>query len=251
MEGVATLTLERPEVRNALSAQMCDEIVSALEGLDPATTGVVVLSGAGETFCAGADLAAVSGPKALEFLPAFERMLDAVELYPLPTIARIQGAALGGGFQLATVCDFRVATATARLGIPSPRIGIVINYENVERLVLLLGIAIAKEILMAGRTLIGEEAREAGFVTGLTQDAELDDAVWELARSIASLSPLSVQGAKQAIGIVRSQMSSARRGAPDQVSAIDELVAGAYKSDDLAEGMQAMSEKRPPNFEGR
>ncbi|MGH2746622.1 MAG: enoyl-CoA hydratase/isomerase family protein [Actinomycetota bacterium] len=132
IEGaVATLTLNRPEQRNALSAQLCDAIVDALVaiGRDDAAR-VMIVRGAGETFCSGADFAAVSGSTGPDFLPAFERMLEAVAGFELPTIAAIRGAALGGGLQLATVCDFRIATTDARLGIPSSRLGIVVTLRT-------------------------------------------------------------------------------------------------------------------------
>ena len=163
---VATLTLRRPEARNALSIELCDAIVSRLEEIneDPAAR-VVIIAGEGKVFCSGADFAAVSGPGALDFLPAFERMLEAVAHHRLPTIACIHGAALGGGLQLATVCDFRIVADDARLGIPSSRLGIVVNFENVQRLVLLAGIARAKEVLMTARSYTGSEAVEAGLAT--------------------------------------------------------------------------------------
>src|SRR5690349_9253945 len=133
--GIATLTLNRPEARNALSIEMCDAIVEALQKIDANDEArVVILTGSGKVFCSGADFAAVSGPGALDFLPAFERMLEDVAHFRLPVIARIHGAALGGGLQLATVCDFRIVEEGARLGIPSSRLGIVVNFENVQRL---------------------------------------------------------------------------------------------------------------------
>lgn len=251
LEGVGTLTLERPEARNALSVEMCDAIVDGLSELDQDAVRVVVIGGSGKTFCSGADFAAVSGPNGTGFLQAFERMLEVVASYRLPTIARIQGAALGGGLQLATVCDFRIAGASARLGIPSARLGIVINFENVERLVLLAGMAVAKEVLMTARTFTADEAREAGLVTRVEADEDLDESVREMARSIAALAPLSVQGAKRAIRVVGTELSSARRGSPAEVAVLDELVAEAYASSDLSEGLAAMVDKRPPRFEGR
>ena len=228
---------------------MCDEIVGALEQVDgtPAAR-VVVLGGEGATFCAGADFAAVSGPGGLDFLPAFERMLEAVATFRLPVIARIQGAALGGGFQLATCCDFRVAADDAKLGIPSARLGIVINLENVERLVTLAGAPLAKEVLMTGRNIPAAEALSRGILTKVTSAAELESETTSLAESIAALAPLSVQGAKRSIGAVTRASSGLRAHAPAEAAAIDELVAQAYRSSDLQEGIRAMSEKRAPTF---
>lgn len=246
---VARLILTRSDARNALSIEMCDAIVDALAGIDAdGEARVVVLAGEGKVFCSGADFAAVSGPGALDFLPAFERMLEAVARFRLPVIARIHGAALGGGLQLATVCDFRIVEEEAKLGIPSSRLGIVINFENVQRLALLAGLPTAKEVLMTGRTYSGVEAEVAGLVNEAVPPESLDDAVNELAHSIAALAPLSVQGAKAEINAVADQLVG-NRGleVSDEMA---RLVVEAYGSDDLQEGLSAMSEKRPPRFTG-
>lgn len=249
--GIARLTLDRPDARNALSIELCNDIVSALAALDD-DVRVVVLAGAGKVFCSGADFAAVSGPGAASFLPAFERMLEAVARFRLPTIASIHGAALGGGLQLATVCDFRIATKDAKLGIPSSKLGIVVNFENVQRLVLLAGIALAKEILMTGRTFTGADADVAGILNRTVEDEdELAAVTDEFAGNLAANAPLSVQGAKQSIQFVVDYLSGARDADPIEAVEIDKLVTQAYASDDLQEGLAAMAEKRPPDFIGR
>jgi enoyl-CoA hydratase/carnithine racemase len=242
---VATLTLNRPEARNALSIELCDAIVEGLEAIDRSEARAVVVGGAGKVFCAGADFAAVSGPGASEFLPAFERMLEAVARFRLPTIAKIHGAALGGGLQLATVCDFRIAASDASLGVPSTSLGIVVNFENVQRLVHLAGVAVAKEILMAGRRFKGPRAERAGLVTMSVPTEELTTEVEDFSEDVAALAPLSVQGAKRSIQFVVDYQSTA----PD--SHIESLVVEAYSSEDLQEGLKAMAEKREPKFEGR
>ena len=248
---VAEVVLDRPDARNALSVEMCRGIVAALAEVEGSTARCVLLRGEGKVFCSGADFAAVSGPGGLEFLPAFEDMLEAVARFPLPTIAVIQGAALGGGLQLATVCDFRIAAQDAKLGIPAARIGIVVNFENVERLVRLAGVATAKEILMTACSLTGAEARERGLVTRAVPPDDLDATARSFAEEVAGLSPLSVQGAKHAIGLVELALSHARRTHPGEVADVDDLVAAAYGSADLQEGLAAMADRRPPRFEGR
>lgn len=247
---VVTLQLNRPSARNALSVELCDAIVAGLVRVDRlADARVVVIAGAGPVFCAGADFEAVSGPKGVDFLPAFERMLETVAHCRLPTIARIQGAALGGGLQLATVCDFRVIANDAKLGIPSPKLGVVVNLENVERLVRLVGVGPAKKALMTGRTFIGAEALALGFATVTTAPEELDAGAEDLAGEIARLAPLSVQGAKRAIQVIVDHMG-VRAHDPQAALAIDALVAEAYASEDLGEGIRALREKRLPNFKG-
>lgn len=251
LEGhVATLTLSRPEARNALSAEMCDDIVAALQGL-PAEVRAVVLAGAGKVFCSGADLAAVSGPGAQAFLPAFERALETVARCRPAVVAAIHGAALGGGLQLATACDFRVIARDAALGIPSASLGIVVNIENVQRLVLLTGIARAKEILLAGVRFSGAEAERFGLATEVVPAAEVGERARALAGKIAALAPLSVQATKRALQAVADSIADVRTARPAEAAEIDRLVAQAYASADLQEGLRAAAEKRPPRFQGR
>lgn len=247
---VATLTLNRPEARNALSAELCDALVGAVGDL-PDGVRAVVLAGAGKAFCSGADLAAVSGPGAAAFLPAFERALEAVARARPVVVAAIHGAALGGGLQLATVCDFRVIAMDAALGIPSASLGIVVNLENVQRLVLLAGIARAKEILLAGARFSGAEADRFGLATEIVPAAEVGARARALAGRIAALAPLSVQATKRALQAVAESISDVRAARPAEAAAIDELVAQAYASADLQEGLRAAAEKRLPRFEGR
>jgi enoyl-CoA hydratase/carnithine racemase len=245
---VATLTLDRPDARNALSIDLCRAVTEALGTIDEhRDVRVVILRGEGKVFCSGADLSAVSGPGALEFLPEFERMLEAVARFRLPTIARIQGAALGGGLQLATCCDFRIAASDARMGIPSSRLGIVINYENVQRLVLQVGVPTAKLVLMTGHVFSGDEAERAGLATKVTEPHSLDDEVAVLSEAIVSAAPLSVQGAKRAIAAVADQFLGTDMDPSEEIAA---LVAQAYHSNDLQEGLKALAEKRTPGFTG-
>lgn len=248
---VATLTLNRPELRNALSIALCDAITDAMQEIDRTDARAVMLRGSGTVFCSGADFAAVSGPGAIDFLPAFERMLETVADHRLPTVAAIHGGALGGGLQLATVCDFRIAAADAKLGIPSSRLGIVVNYENVRRLVLLAGVARAKEILMTARTFTGAEASAAGLVTESVPPEDLGPAAAAFAARIAGLAPLAVQGSKRAIAVITSDLGDVRARDSAAVEELDRLVLEAYRSADLQEGLRAMGEKRPPEFEGR
>jgi enoyl-CoA hydratase/carnithine racemase len=249
--AVATLWLNRPDARNALSVDVCDAIVIALQSLERDDQArVLLIRGRGPVFCSGADFAAVSGAGGLEFLPSFQRMLETLARHRLPTIAAIQGAALGGGLQLAVACDFRIAAVDAKIGIPSSKLGILVDFENVQRLVLLAGIAIAKEVLMTGRTFDGATATAAGLVTRSVDASELDAVSSELAQEIASRAPLSVQGTKRSIQAVVDHLSGARQAHPDVVAEIDRLVANAYNSRDLQEGIRAMSEKRAPEFGG-
>lgn len=248
---VAILTLNRPDARNALSIELCDAITAALDKVgSDADVRAVVIEGAGSVFCSGADFSAITGDGAVQFLPAFERMLEAVARVRLPTIAAIQGAALGGGLQLATVCDFRIAATDAKLGIPSPRIGVVVNFENVQRLVLLAGPAIAKLILMTGRPVVAGSPVGEHLVTSAVGERDLPVVTLRFAEELAQLAPLAVQGAKRSIQQVLDHLSDARKTDPAGVDEVDELVRKAYESWDLAEGLRAMADKREPRFRG-
>lgn len=248
---VAVLTLNRPDARNALSIELCDAISEAVDKIETRSdVRAIVFAGEGKVFCAGADFSAIAGAGALEFLPAFERMLESVARTKLPTIAAIHGAALGGGLQLATVCDFRVAASDAKLGIPSPRIGIVVNFENVQRLVLLAGVPIAKEVLMTGRTFTADSDVGQHLVTTTVDPRRVLDEAMSHAGEIVTLAPLSVQGAKRSIQQVVDHLAGARQSDAAGVGQIDELVRKAYESWDLAEGLRAMAEKRDPGFRG-
>ena len=249
--AAVTLWLNRPESRNALSVDLCDSIVATLGELDRDDRArVVVIRGRGDVFCSGADFAAVSGAGGLDFLPSFERMLETLAHHRLPTIAAINGAALGGGMQLATVCDFRIAETSAKLGIPSSKLGILVNLENIQRLVLLAGVAVAKEVLMTGRTYSGAEAAGAGLINRCVDPEALSDEVDGLAVQISERAPLSVQGTKRSIQAVIDHLSRVREVLPDEVAELDRLVSNAYNSRDLQEGVKAMKERRPPEFEG-
>ena len=248
---VAVLTLNRPDARNALSIELCDAITDAISKLDDeGDVRAIVLKGEGKVFCSGADFSAIAGQGALEFLPAFERMLEAVARARQPTIAAMHGAALGGGLQLATVCDFRIAGSDTKLGIPSSRIGIVVNFENVQRLVVLAGVAVAKEVLMTGRTFTADSAVGQTLVTTTIDPRRVQEEAMVLANELSTLAPLSVQGAKRSIQQVLDHLGGARHTDAAGVDEVDELVSKAYESWDLAEGLRAMAEKRDPNFRG-
>jgi enoyl-CoA hydratase len=126
-----------------------------------------------------------------------------------------------------------------------------VNFENVQRLVLLAGIAVAKEVLMTGRTYSGDEAAGLGLVNRVVAPESLDEEASVLAEELAALAPLSIQGVKRSIQAIADHLGGARASNPEIVAEIDRLVTRAYESDDLREGLRAMSDKRRPRFEGR
>jgi methylglutaconyl-CoA hydratase len=250
------LALDRPEARNAVSGPMLEDLSSALgEAANDPEARVVLLSGRGSDFCAGADLAeleqAAGGPRGVEYGRRFEEVLRAIGDHPLPVVAVIQGAALGAGCQIAVACDLAIAAVDARIGIPSARLGIVINFENIERLVLSVGPKHAAEILVAGRTLSGEEAAAWGLVNEAVPPDVLAERAIQVGDRIAEAAPLSVKGSKLGIRAVLARFSTHGQTEGRRVADFEALAAEAFASEDLQEGIRAFRERRRPDFRGK
>jgi enoyl-CoA hydratase len=253
-EHVGLATIDRPERRNALSAELCDDLRAHVEAA--ALLRAVVITGEGKAFCAGADInrrAEDTAPGASggldhgggdTFRPAFELLLDAIVDCPVPVIAAVNGAALGAGLQLAVACDLRVVSPAATLGIPAAKLGVMLSPANIRRLAVLVGQPAARDILLTARAYDVEEAAAIGLVQRVADDARA--AALELAEAIADLAPVSVRGHKRAMNLV------AVAGAPDDAALAEmgALEAAAFASDDLQEGLVAFAEKRPPRFRG-
>ncbi|MGH2722768.1 MAG: enoyl-CoA hydratase/isomerase family protein [Actinomycetota bacterium] len=250
------LVLDRPEARNAVSGPMLEELGRALgdAAADPEAR-VVVLTGEGSDFCAGADLAeldeAAGGRGGVEYGRAFEEVLAGIGDHPVPVLAAVHGAALGAGCQLAVACDLVVAAEDARIGIPSARLGIVINFENIERLVMAVGPKRASEILFTGRALSGREAAEWGLVNEAVPPGSVAERLDEVAEAIAAAAPLSVRGAKRGIREVLARLSLDRETEGFRVADFDMMAAEAFASEDLREGIRAFRERRRPDFRGK
>jgi enoyl-CoA hydratase/carnithine racemase len=256
--GVVRIILARPAQRNAVSAGMLGELVVALGEVaaDP-DARAVVLCGDGRDFCAGADLGELAQARAepaagaIEYGRILEGALEQIQSHPLPVIAEVHGAALGAGCQLVVACDLAVAENEARLGIPSSRLGVVLNYENIERLVLAVGPKRAGEILLAGRVISGREAAGWGLVNRAVPGSQLGPAAQELAAQIAAGAPLSVRASKQGIAAFLGHLRLDRSAEGHRVADFEMMAAEAFASDDLGEGIGAFRERRAPRFEGR
>ena len=245
---VATITIDRQEVRNALNSQVISEIRRALEEFGGnEEVGVVVFTGAGEkSFAAGADISELRKRTMLDVLASnMQKLYNEVEAYEKPTIAAVNGYALGGGCELAMSCDIRIASMNAKFGQPEVNLSIIPGAGGTQRLSRLVGKGRALELILTGRIIDAEEAARIGLVSQITPPDELMDAVRTTADAILSKGPLAIRLAKLAV----------HRGFEiDQgTGLILERLAQAvlFASEDKQEGTNAFIEKRKPLFRGR
>ena len=244
--GVATVTLNRPDKRNAMSGALLQGLRARFDDLD-ADPGVrvVVVRGAGSAFCAGMDLREM-GERRGDADPenGVTEVLQRVEHSRHPTIAMVHGDAIAGGCELALHCDLRIAAEPARLGMPLARIGLIVPFPLLQKLVEVIGPAQTRELLFTGKPVNAKRALEMGMVHRVVAPAEIESATYALARGIADNAPLSLAGIKASLLRAVSLRERVEHGD------IDELARRAHRSADAAEGRRAMLEKRSPVFRG-
>ena len=247
-DRLAVVTISRPEVRNALSRQVLADLRAALATLRAdAQVGVVAITGAEKAFVAGADIAQLQGYTLHTGLDAeMQRLFDEIEAFEKPTIAAVNGFALGGGCELAMSCDIRIALDSARFGLPETNLSVLPGAGGTQRLARLIGTGRAIELILTGRFVDAAEAREIGLVTSVVvPPAELFDTVRTVADRILAKGPLAVRLAKL---VVRAGMDADQR-----TGLVVERLAQAllYTTDDKREGAAAFLEKRAAAFRGR
>ena len=248
-DGIATITINRPEKRNALSAAVRRELVAALDAVEADTSvRVVVLTGAGEkAFVAGADIGEFAERTPIEQREAMEgrRVFDVVASFPKPVLAAINGFALGGGCELALACDIRLAARSARLGQPEVNLAILPGGGGTQRLPRLVGHGTAMRLILTGELIDAAEAHRIGLVDEVVDDGALGSRARELAGSIARHSPVALKLIKQAVRAAAEMPMTAG------LALERELFITAFSSEDRVEGVRAFLEKRTPRFEGR
>ena len=233
---VVCATIDRPERRNALNHDALDGLAAAVAEATSTGARVLVLTGADGHFCAGADLSGVEDPA---FVVRLNEVLESLRSASFPTIAAVDGAALGAGTQLAVACDLRVATEGATFGIPAAKLGLMVDGWTVQRLVSMAGQGTARAMLLAAETMGGADAHRIGVVQRI---GDLDEALgW--ATSIARLAPLTIAGHKLGCNEAESLVATS--------DAYRAAWSDAWSSADLAEGLASFAERRSPNFEGR
>ena len=247
--AVAVLTLARPAKLNALTRGMVARLGQVADQLDrDETVSVVIITGAGErAFCAGADLAEWGGLDPLAFGRRWvrdgHRCLDRLARLRQPLIAALNGAALGGGLELAACADLRIAEAHARLGLPEARVGIIPGWSGTQRLVRRVGGPLVKRLVLTGEPLDAGEALRVGLVDEVQPSGRGLARARALAATIAANAPVAVELAKALVNLAEGE----------ETAAAVEAIAGAlaHGTEDAREGVAAFRRKRPPQFRGR
>ena len=249
-QGIALITLNRPEVLNAINKEMMAELHQVLETVQSSSTvRVLVLTGAGEkAFVAGADISQfpkMSEKEAIEFASFGQKVFSKLESLKQPTIAAVGGFALGGGCELALACDFIYASEKAKFGQPEVNLGILPGYGGTQRLSRLVGKAMAKELIFSGKIIDAQEALRIGLANHVFPQASFMEEVFKAARLIASKAPLAVAASKSAIE--KGYNLDLKEAFAVECHAFSKT----FGTQDQKEGAQAFLEKRQPKFIGK
>jgi enoyl-CoA hydratase/carnithine racemase len=249
-EGVARLTIHNPAKRNALDLEILDAIAATVPGL---TAKCIVLTGTANVFSAGYDIGDIPPEEfavRAESLVAhpFTHAIEALEAYDYPTVAALNGHAIGGGLEVALACDLRVAARGASLGMPPAKLGLIYSHTGVRKFIDAVGVARTRELFLVGRNIDADTALGWGLVNSVHAEAELEKASLGLAAEIAGNAPLSLAGNKR---VIRELLAVESRLDPDVERELVELRRSCFLSEDFQEGVQAFAEKRKPQWKGR
>jgi enoyl-CoA hydratase/carnithine racemase len=252
-DGVARLTIANPAKRNALDQEILDAITATLGelGSDP-EVGCVIVTGADGMFSAGYEIGEITDGRFQEeaerlVAHPFTEAIEALEQFPLPTLAALPGHTIGGGLELAISCDLRVAATGIKLGMPPAKLGLVYSHTGLRRFLDTVGAPRTRELFLLGSYIDADTALAWGLVNRVAPPEQLESLALALAAEMAGNAPLSQTGNKRVI----AALLGARDGLSEEVeSELIELRRASFASHDLREGMTAFAEKRAPRWQG-
>ena len=253
---VVRIRIANPDKRGALDHEILDTLASTVRDLDALC---LVITGTGPVFSAGYDIGnfpetTYDGDdrfsSAAEKLVAhpFAEAIEAIEAYPYPVVAAINGHAIGGGLEVAITCDIRIAARTAKLGMPPAKIGLIYSHTGLRRFMDVCGVGSTSELFYTGRNVGAERACEMGVVNQVVDPDDLEETVLALAAEIGANSPLSLRGNKEVLRTLRAHSGDLPHIEARRLVALRE---SCFTSGDFVEGIRAFGEKRPPRWSGR
>jgi enoyl-CoA hydratase/carnithine racemase len=248
--GVARLTIANPERRGALDHEILDALAGAARELE---ARCLLIAGQGPVFSAGYDIGDLDEQgfeESAERLVAhpFHAAIEALEAYPYPALAELNGHAIGGGLELALTCDLRVAARGIKLGMPPAKLGLIYSHTGLRKFIEVCGVANTSELFYVGRNVDADRAERMGLVNAVVEPEELEERALDLAGEIAANAPLSLAGNKR---IMRALREVPTRLPEDLERQLVELRESCFRSEDFREGVRAFAEKRRPRWKGR
>ncbi len=247
--SVGVVTFNRPEARNALTWDMYDALVAACDTAESANNvRVLIIRGAGGAFAAGTDISQfrefTNGDAGVAYERRLDAVIDRIERVAVPTIAEVDGAAVGGGCAIAMACDFRICSERARFGVPVSRtLGNCLSIANTARMVDLLGVAATKDLLLSGRLVDANEAYQRGLATLVLPVDQLAAETIKIAAELSTRAPSTIKATKAMLLRLREHRRPAAGSA-------DDILRECYGSDDFREGVAAFLDGRKPRFSG-
>jgi enoyl-CoA hydratase/carnithine racemase len=248
--GVVRLTISNPKKRGALDSALLDAIESTMPELD---ARCVLLTGEGSMFSAGYDITNLADEILAEHAERlighpFTAAIEAIDSYPYPTVAALNGHAIGGGLELALSCDLRLAATTIALGMPPAKLGVVYSHTGIRKFIDAVGAARTRELFLVGRNIDAPTALQWGLVNTVVEPELLAEKSLELAVEIAAGAPLANRGNKR---VIRAVLDAEASLGPSAERELIELRRACFSSEDFREGVRAFGEKRRPVWRGR
>ena len=245
--ALAWVSFDRPAARNAMTWSMYSDLKAICEKLhsDKTIKAVILRGVGGQSFVSGTDIEQFKsfkdGQDGIDYEALIDLHIDALEQLPMPTIAIIDGLAVGGGLAIATACDFRIANPSARFGAPIAKtVGNCLSPTNIARLMAHVGIPTLKRMLLMAELINVDELLASGYVHTVADSAELESIAKAMADKVINLAPLTIRSSKLTISRIHQ----------NQLPDCDDLIKACYGSSDFKEGVQAFGEKRPPKWQG-